>query len=125
MHAAAVPRSKVRGDDFGVTAVELEIVWEPESVEYATRLANIGNLHRIIGCTYTSRGGGQDNIKKLDESYQTSQDFLTAALEAMITAKSAVPTTEAESVSPRACPSNASSPNAGTQTDQFKRWAPN
>ena len=41
---------KVRGEDYGVTAIELELSWETQSFEYATRLCNIGNIHRLILC---------------------------------------------------------------------------
>ena len=33
----------VRGEDFGVAAVQVEISWIPETVEYPSRLSNIGS----------------------------------------------------------------------------------
>ena len=71
-------------------------MWEPESIEYATRLANIGNLYRIIGSSFTTLGGGHNDLKKLDINYQKSEEYLTAALASTVIAKSAVRVSEEE-----------------------------
>eukprot|EP00282_Hemiselmis_andersenii_P000316 CAMPEP_0114178902 /NCGR_PEP_ID=MMETSP0043_2-20121206/38790_1 /TAXON_ID=464988 /ORGANISM="Hemiselmis andersenii, Strain CCMP644" /LENGTH=986 /DNA_ID=CAMNT_0001277343 /DNA_START=178 /DNA_END=3136 /DNA_ORIENTATION=+ len=89
-------KEKVRGEDFGVSAVQMEVWWQPESAEYATRLGNIGNLRRVMGDTFTSRGGGHNEIRKMDSHYEEGLRYLEAALESMVAAKSAIRRTEEE-----------------------------
>jgi hypothetical protein len=48
---------KVRGEDLGVVALQVEMTWSPECEQYATRLCNIGNLHRILADKLSCRGG--------------------------------------------------------------------
>lgn len=82
---------RVRGEDYGVTALQLEMKWIPECSEYATRLCNIGNLHRILGDKFSARTGGVcDQYKKVEENYNLAESHLEASLAAMERAKSLV-----------------------------------
>jgi hypothetical protein len=82
---------RVRGEDYGVTALQVEMKWIPECSEYATRLCNIGNLHRILGDKLSARTGGIcEQYKKVEENYNLAESHLEASLAAMERAKSIV-----------------------------------
>jgi len=83
---------RVRGEDYGVTALQVEMKWIPECSEYATRLCNIGNLHRILGDKLSARTGGVcEQYKKVEENYNLAESHLEASLLAMERVKSIVP----------------------------------
>jgi len=97
---------RVRGEDHGVTAVQVELTWIVECSHYATRLSNIGNLNRIMGDKMSARSGPptrQDaadktsarigppvcnDYKKVEAHYNVAQSQLEASLKAMQRAKS-------------------------------------
>lgn len=82
---------KLRGEDYGITAVQIELTWTPEDAEYATRLSNIGNLHRILGDQFSSRAGVACDLRKLEQHYQLAEQYLEEALTAMRRATSTPP----------------------------------
>lgn len=82
----------VRGEDYGVTAVQLEVTWSPDCSEYATRLCNIGNLYRIFGDRMSARTVGVCNeYKKLEINYNLAESHLEASRTVMERAKSIAP----------------------------------
>ena len=90
--------TKLRGEDYGLAALEIEISWTPEDAEYATRLSNIGNVHRILGDMHSSKTGGVSDLKKMEQSYQLAEQFLEEALASMKTAMSVAPQEKANAL---------------------------
>ena len=89
---------RVRGEDFGVASLQVKFSWIPRCSEYATRLCNIGNLHRILGDKLRggdkTRGGVCDDYKKLEVHCNLAESHLEASLETMLRAKSIAPPRE-------------------------------
>lgn len=75
--------NRVRGEDYGVAALQVEMIWFPECSDYATRLCNIGNLHRIFGDRLSRTGRVCDEYKKVEINYAEAERHLEASLEAM------------------------------------------
>ncbi len=75
--------TRVRGEDYGVTALQVELIWFPECSEYATRICNIGNLFRIFGDRLSRTGRVCDEYKKVEQNYAEAERHLEASREAM------------------------------------------
>eukprot|EP00960_Hanusia_phi_P074022 768137-Hanusia_phi.AAC.8 len=74
---------QVRGEDYGLSAVQVQTKWMPVSSEYSFKLSNIGNLHRILAERHLSVAGGQLDARKMEYHFEISERSLEASMVVM------------------------------------------
>ena len=74
---------QVRGEDYGITAIQSQTKWMPVSSDYSFKLSNVGNLHRILAERHLSVSGGELDVRKMEYHFEVAERSLEASIVVM------------------------------------------